>query len=43
MPAQFRPSESFDSGYGSVGDEAEREAVGADDNELEAVPGHIPL
>ena len=37
MPAQLRPSESFDSGYGSVGDEAEREAVGADDNELEAV------
>ena len=26
-PAQLRTSESFDSGYGSVGDEAEREAV----------------
>jgi hypothetical protein len=35
--AQLRPSESFDSGYGSIGDEAEREAVEAEDNEHEAV------
>jgi len=37
VPTQLRPSESFDSGYGSVGDGTEREDVGAEDNEREAV------
>lgn len=32
-PAQLRPSESFDSGYGSVGDDAERETVEAEEKE----------